>query len=263
MSRSYELLEMVRRQAPVVHHITNWVTISDCAQIVKSVGGSPVMAHAEEEVVAMTRIASALVLNIGTLTADLVSAMKQAARSANQKRIPVILDLCGCGATEFRDRKVFELLEAVQIDIIKGNASEMARVGGADVQTKGVDAVEVSLDLAALAQALAVRHHATVVITGKVDIVADKRELYRIYNGHDWMTRVVGTGCMATSLIGTFAAVTANRSQAAAAALACYGIAAELAAEQAHGPASFKIALFDCLANLERPIIEQRERIEP
>ena len=153
--KPFDLLQRVRRQSPVVHHLTNWVTIYDCAQVVKTLGASPVMAHAPEEVAEMTRIASALVLNIGTLTVDFVEAMKKAAASANQKGIPVILDVCGAGATELRDRKVLELLDQVGINVIKGNASEIARISGAGVRTKGVDATEVGMDLEALAQRLA------------------------------------------------------------------------------------------------------------
>ena len=259
---AYDLLQKVRREAPVVHHLTNWVTIYDCAQIVKTIGASPVMAHAPEEVADMTQIASALVLNIGTLTVEFVEAMKIAAASANRKGIPIILDVCGAGATELRDRKVSELLDQVKINVIKGNASEIARVSGASIRTKGVDATEVAADLEALAQTLAVRRQATVVITGKVDIVASEREIFRVKNGDALMTRVVGTGCMAASVIGAFAAVESDYCRAAACALACYGIAAELAAKNAHGPASFKAALFDCLYNLDRNTVETMQQIE-
>ncbi|MGO8676166.1 MAG: hydroxyethylthiazole kinase [Limisphaerales bacterium] len=259
--KAYDLLQRVRRESPVVHHLTNWVTIYDCAQIVKTLGASPVMAHAPEEVGDMTRIASALVLNIGTLTVEFVKAMKLAAASANQKGIPVILDVCGAGATELRDRSVSELLDEVKIDVIKGNASEVARVSGADIHTKGVDATEVTADLETLAQALADRRQATVVITGAVDIVADLRGIYRVKNGDALMTRVVGTGCMAASVIGAFAAVEPDYRKAAACGLACYEIAAELAAKNSNGPASFKAGLFDCLYNLDQTTVERMQRI--
>ena len=134
----YDLMDRVRQQKPVVHHLTNWVTVYDCAQVVKTLGASPVMAHAPEEVSEMSAMASALVLNIGTLTVEFVEAMKLAARSANQKGIPVILDACGAGATALRDQKCLELLNEVRIDIIKGNASEVARVAGESVKTRGV-----------------------------------------------------------------------------------------------------------------------------
>ena len=259
---AYDLLERVRQQKPVVHHLTNWVTIYDCAQVVKTVGASPVMAHAREEAAEMAQIASALVLNIGTLTVDFVEAMKLAARSANQKGIPVILDVCGAGATALRDRKCQELLNEVKINVIKGNASEVARVSGESVKTRGVDATEVGGDLVLLAQKLAEQRQATVVITGQVDIIADGRQTQLVKNGHPLMTHVVGTGCMAASVIGAFAAVESDLNLASACALACYEVAAELAAEKAAGPASFKEQLFDCLYNLDRKTVDRMQRIE-
>jgi hydroxyethylthiazole kinase len=259
---AYDLLERVRHERPLVHHLTNWVTIYDCAQVVKTLGASPVMAHAEEEAAEMSQIASALVLNIGTLTVDFVEAMKLAARSANQKGIPVVLDVCGAGATGLRDRKCLELLNEVRIDVIKGNASEVARVSGESVKTRGVDATEVGGDLARLAQRLAAQRKATVVITGRVDIVSNGKQTYRIANGHLMMTHVVGTGCMAASVIGAFAAVERDLSLAAACALAIYGVAAEVAAEKAPGPAGFKERLFDCLYSLDRPTVERLQRVE-
>jgi hydroxyethylthiazole kinase len=262
MPDAFALLKKVRQQSPVIHHLTNWVTVYDCAQIVKTLGASPVMAHAPEEVVAMTRIAAAVVLNIGTLTVEFVEAMKLAAASANLRGIPVILDVCGAGATGLRDRKAFELLDQVKVNIIKGNASEIARVSGLNVRTNGVDATEVAGDLAPLAKSLAEHHHATVVVTGKVDLVVGPQGFYRIHNGHELMTQVVGTGCMAASVIGAFAAVEPDYARAAACALACYEIAAELAAEKAAGPASFKTALFDCLYQLDEVTVQRRQRIE-
>jgi hydroxyethylthiazole kinase len=259
----YDLLDRVRQQKPVVHHLTNWVTIYDCAQVVKTLGASPVMAHAPEEAAEMAQIASALVLNIGTLTVDFVEAMKLAAQSANKKGIPVVLDACGAGATALRDRKCLELLNEVRIDVIKGNASEVARVSGESVKTRGVDATEVSGDLVLLAEKLAVQRKAAVVITGKVDIITDGRQTHLVKNGHPLMARVVGTGCMATSVIGAFVAVEPDLSLASACALACYGIAAEVAAEKASGPASFKERLFDCLYNLDRESVDRMQRIEP
>ncbi|HEY5912193.1 MAG TPA: hydroxyethylthiazole kinase [Verrucomicrobiae bacterium] len=258
----YQLLEKVRQQRPVVHHLTNWVTIFDCAQVVKTLGASPVMAHAPEEVAEMTSIASALVLNIGTLTVEFVEAMKIALRSANQKKIPVVLDLCGAGATRLRDQKCFELLETGQISVLKGNTSEVARIGGASVKTRGVDATEVGGDLAVLAGQLARARNTTVVITGKEDIVTDGRKTCLVKNGHPMMTRVVGTGCMAASVIGAFAAVESDMVCAAAGALSGYEIAAELAAEQAAGPATFKEKLIDCLYLLDRATCDRRQRVE-
>ena len=253
--KAFTLLERVRTQSPVIHHLTNWVTIYDCAQVVKVLGASPVMAHAPEEVEEMVQLAAALVLNIGTLTVEVVEAMKLAARAANAKGIPVILDVCGAGATSFRDRTCFELLDEARIDLIKGNASEVARISGAQVRTKGVDAAPVEMDLEAVALSLALRRKCTVVITGPEDLVVDGSRRFVVKNGHPLMSRVVGTGCMAASVIGTFAAVEPDLALAAAAGLICFNVAGELAAELSPGPGSFKVKLFDCLDALDEPTL--------
>ena len=258
----YSILEKVRTQKPLVHHLTNWVTIYDCANIVKVLGASPVMAHAKEESGDMAKLSSSLVLNIGTLTLDFIESMKVAAKSANKKGIPVILDVCGAGATPFRDEKSFELLDGVRIDVIKGNASEIARIAGENVQTKGVDSVAVEKDLIDIAKHLAKKRNATVVITGVEDIIADKDRHYIVKNGHELMAHVVGTGCMASSVIGTFCAVEKDLAKASAAGLSCFGIAGELAAKESKGPGSFKESLYDSIYKLDKDTLEKMQRIE-
>jgi hydroxyethylthiazole kinase len=259
---AYSLLKKIRANKPVIHHLTNWVTIYDCANIVKVLGASPVMAHAQEEVAEMAGIASSLVLNIGTLTLDFIQAMKVAAKSANAKGIPVLLDACGAGATKLRDQKCFELLEEVRIDILKGNASEIARLAGEDVMTKGVDAACITSNKLKLVQGLTQQRNCTVVMTGEVDIIADKNKLYVVKNGDPMMSNVVGTGCMAASVIGAFAAVEPDLSYAATAGLVCFEIAAELAAKDSSGPGEFKEKIFDCLFSLNKKIIDKRQKIE-
>ena len=259
---TYGLLERIRDTSPIVHHLTNWVTIFDCANIVKALGASPVMAHAKEEAAQMASIASSLVLNIGTLTPEFVQAMKIAAKSANKKGIPVVLDVCGAGATELRDRKAFELIKECKINIIKGNASEIARVSGEPVKTKGVDAGRVSKNMIKVAGGLAIKHKCTVVVTGKEDIVTDGKITYIIKNGHPMMAHVVGTGCMSTSVVGAFASVERDLPKASASALACFGIAAQCAAKKSHGPGSFRENIFDCIFNLDKKTIERMQRIE-
>ncbi|HSD57291.1 MAG TPA: hydroxyethylthiazole kinase [Methanotrichaceae archaeon] len=257
-----DMLEKVRTEKPVIHHLTNWVTIYDCANIVKVFGASPVMAHAKEEVADMSGIASALVLNIGTLTTDFVDAMKLAAKSANRKAIPVVLDVCGAGATKFRDDKCFEILDEVRVDIIKGNASEIARIAGENVQTKGVDAATVEKNLVDVASGLAKKRNSTVVITGVEDIVADGKRVMLVKNGHPMMANIVGTGCMATSVIGTFAAVEKDLVAASVAGLVCYEVAAEIAAKEAKGPGSFKEKLFDAVFNLDSDTVNRMQTVE-
>ena len=259
--KAYDLLNRVRKEKPVVHHITNWVTIYDCANVVKVFGASPVMAHAPEEAAEMTAIASALVLNIGTLTGTLVEAMKIAARSANKKGIPVVLDACGAGATRFRDDSSFGILDAAHVDIIKGNASEIAKIAGENVKTKGVDASLVENDLAALARKLALERKCTVVVTGKEDIVSDGVETFFIKNGHPRMSHVVGTGCMAASVIGTFAAVSKEYAYAAACGLVCFEVAAEQAVKRSKGPGTFTPALYDCIYSLDQKALDSLQKV--
>jgi hydroxyethylthiazole kinase len=185
-----------------------------------------------------------------------------AGKSANQKGIPVVLDVCGAGATKFRDDKCFEILDEVRVSIIKGNSSEIARMAGESVSTRGVDASAVEKNLAEVARALAEKRNCTVVITGKEDIVADERRMVLVKNGHIMMANIVGTGCMATSVIGTFAAVEKDFVAASVAGLVCYEVAAEIAAAKAEGPGSFKEKLFDAVYNLDAETVERMQRIE-
>jgi hydroxyethylthiazole kinase len=262
MGETFKILQKVREQKPLIHHITNWVTIYDCANVVRTVGALPVMAHAEEEAADMAVLASALVLNIGTLTPTLVEAMKIAGLAANAKKIPIILDAVGTGATKLRDDKTAELLKELRIDIIKGNASEIAKISGMDVYTKGVEAVKVEGNLQEIARKLAQQKEATVVITGKQDIITDGTSLYLCNNGDAMMGNIVGTGCMVTSVIGAFAAVEKDHARAAAAALVVFGIAGEIAAKHSAGPGTFKQNFYDALYNLNEQEIEKLERLD-
>jgi hydroxyethylthiazole kinase len=210
----------------------------------------------------MTGIASALVLNIGTLTSELVESMKISAAAANRKKIPVVFDVCGAGATAFRDEKAMEIINGAHIDVIKGNSSEIARIAGQSVETKGVDAGQVAADLREIAKGLSAKHDCTVVITGAEDIVAGEGRLILVRNGHPMMASLVGTGCMATSVIGTFVgAMPDNIPEAAAAGLACYEIAAEQAVKKSEGPASFKQQLFDCVYKLDEKQVRALQQL--
>lgn len=259
---AYGILQRVREEKPLVHHLTNWVTIYDCANIVKVIGGSPVMAHAREEAAQMAGLASSVVLNIGTLTIELVEAMKLAAGAANKKGIPVLLDACGVGATSMRYQKSLELMGEARIDIVKGNASEIANLSGAMIRTKGVDSGDVFADRFFLAKELSVKRNCTVVMTGGEDIVAGKDKAYLISNGTSLMSGIVGTGCMSSSVVATFAAVEPDLALASAAGLVCFEIAAELAAKETKGPGSFKEKLFDRIFNLDKKTIDKMQRVQ-
>lgn len=249
MHKIQELSERVRTNKPLVHHITNWVTIYDCANITRAFGALPVMAHAIEESADMVKIASALVLNIGTLTPVLIESMLSAGKGANEIGIPVVLDAVGVGATKLRDDKAFELLDNIKVNIVKGNSSEIAKLAGVDVMTRGVEATKVEADLIKISKKLSKQYDAVVVITGEEDIITDGEKVFLVRNGHKMMGIIVGTGCMAASVIGAFAGVEKDYALAAASALVCYGIAGELAAPDSNGPGSFKSNFYDEISN--------------
>lgn len=261
MDKVFATLEKVRKEAPLVHHITNWVTIYDCANIVKVFGGSPVMAHAKEEAAEMASISKAVVINIGTLSTSSIEAMKLAIEAANKKGIPVVLDAVGVGATKFRNNKIKELLE-YKIAVIKGNASEIAATAGINVTTKGVDSGNVSADMVGIAKRLANEKECVVVVTGEEDICTNGESAFLIKNGTPMMSKVVGTGCMAASVIGTFCAVEKDYLFASIAGLICFEIAAENADKTSEGPGAFKNKLFDKISTLSDISINKMKRVE-
>jgi hydroxyethylthiazole kinase len=247
-----ELFAHVREKRPLIHHITNYVTANDCANITIAVGASPVMADAPEEVSEMVTFAGALVLNIGTLNKGQIESMLLAGGMANDRRIPIVLDPVGVGATSYRTKSAQRLLDELKVTILKGNAGEIGILAGSEgAYVRGVDSHGVSGDMVKTAQHYAYQESMTVVVSGAADIVTDGKRIFLIENGHPMMGSISGTGCMAASVIGAFAAESDDPVIASAAALAAFGIAGEKAAAGARGPFSFKTALFDEMAALK------------
>ena len=244
------MLGSIRQNKPLIHHITNYVTVNDCANITLCIGASPVMSHALEEVEEMVGHAGALVLNIGTLDQSQAASMLLAGHAANNLDIPVIVDPVGAGATRYRTDFMQRLIEELQISVMKGNAGEIGVLAGADAQVRGVDSGDVNGDLYRITQNFALESGITIVMSGATDIVSNGRQIIAIENGHPMMGRISGTGCMATSIIASFVAVQRNTAEASAAALAAFGIAGERAAAGTSGPGTFKSALFDQLSRL-------------
>ena len=167
------LLSEVRSKRPLVHHITNYVTVNDCANVTICVGAAPVMAHSIDEVAEMVSMAGALVLNIGTLDEAQVGSMLRAGQRANELNIPIILDPVGAGATRFRTNTVLRLFNKLDMAVIKGNAGEIATLAGAEGEVRGVDSYGVKGDPVQIAKDLALKLGTTVVISGATDIVSD------------------------------------------------------------------------------------------
>jgi len=246
----YETLQKVREVSPLVHNITNVVVTNFTANGLLALGASPVMAYASEEVADMARIASSLVLNIGTLNAQNVNSMVIAGKAANEQGVPVIFDPVGAGATTYRTDTAHKIMSEVKVSVVRGNAAEIANVIGEKWQIKGVDAGAGNGDKVELAIKAAKISGCVVVITGKEDIVSNGETTYVVSGGHPILTKVTGTGCLLTSVIGAFAGVEKDVLRAAVAALAYYGIAAEKAAKKTAeaGPGSFQIEFLNQLA---------------
>ncbi len=255
-------LKYLRETPPLVHHITNWVTISECASMTRSLGALPIMAHAPEEVEEMSGIADSLVLNIGTLTKELVDAMILAGKKANSQDKPVVLDAVGAGATKLRTESTRKILDAVQVSVIKGNAGEIATLAGAQAEVKGVESISHEGNVMDHARSLANNAGCTVVVTGVEDIITNGHKTFIVKNGHPRMGEVVGTGCMAASVIGAFVAIADNITQAAANAMVVYGIAGEMAAHRADGPGTMKMHMFDTIMNIMPEDIRKGAKVD-
>ncbi|MBK8793798.1 MAG: hydroxyethylthiazole kinase [Holophaga sp.] len=255
-------IERIRDVSPVIHNITNYVVMNTTANALLALGASPVMAHAEEEVVDMVQIASALVINLGTLSKTWVAAMFTAAAQAAKQGIPIVLDPVGAGASQYRTDTARELVSATPPTIIRGNASEIMALCGEQIRTKGVDSTEKSRDAVTAAQTLHASLGSVVCVSGETDYIVGGQKTFRVRNGHPLMTRVTGLGCTATALCGAFAAVTPDPAKAAAQAMTVMGIAGEIAAEMAVGPGTLQVHFLDALYRLTKAEITQRLRLE-
>lgn len=255
-------LERVRTERPLVHHITNFVTMNDVANVTLAIGASPVMAHAIEEVAEVTCSARALCLNLGTLSTMRFDAMLAAGLAAEGSGIPVVFDPVGVGITQFRASAARRLLEAFPIYAIRGNASEIGALAGSQERMRGVDAGQEPQDVKEAVRALAARFHSVAAATGRQDIVGDESRAVGIENGHRWFTQITGAGCMSTAVVAAFAAVERDALGATVSALLCYGIAGEIAAARSQGVGSFKVALMDVLFALSPEQLRERANVK-
>jgi hydroxyethylthiazole kinase len=256
-------LQTIRERKPLVHNITNYVVMNETANATLALGALPVMAHAGEEVEEMAGIASALVLNIGTLSPHWVDAMLLAGAAAAERGLPIVLDPVGAGATEYRTVTAHRLLDALRVTVLRGNAGEVATLVGAHAEVRGVESIVAGLEPGELARTAAQRLGVVASVTGPVDHVSDGERVLAVANGHELLATVTGTGCMSSALTGCFlAAKPDDPVEAAAEALAAFGVAAEAAAAGADGPGTFHARLYDGLYALDPETLDERVRIE-
>ncbi|EIT86326.1 hydroxyethylthiazole kinase [Fictibacillus macauensis ZFHKF-1] len=248
------LLQTIREEKPLIHHITNFVTMNFLANGVLAAGGSPMMAHSEEEAEEAVAASAALVLNIGTIDPSWLRGMIAAGKKAKEQNIPVVLDPVGVGLSRLRSETVRQLIEEVRPDLICGNAAELSYLYEGNWSGKGVDG-ELDGTSAQLAQLAARKFNTAVAITGEQDYVSDGSQTIAITGGHEMLAYVTGTGCFSSSMIALFLAkgleTECSIVERAAAALTMLGLAAERAIETANGPGTFQVHLLDALFNLK------------
>lgn len=262
------IFENVRKKCPLIHNITNYVTVNDCANILLACGASPIMADDKEEAADITSVCAGLNINIGTLNSRTIESMLIAGKKANELNHPAVLDPVGAGASKLRTDTAYRLLEEVDFAVIRGNISEIKTLAMGSGTTKGVDAdvadkvMEENLEEAVtFAKTFAKKTGAVVAITGAIDIVADGERAYCIRNGHSMMSSITGTGCQLSAMTAAF--VTANpdkKLEAAAAAVCAMGLAGEIAHQRLgalDGNSSYRNYIIDAVYNMSPEQLEK------
>lgn len=262
------MLEQVRARKPLIHNITNYVTVNDVANVVLACGAAPIMADDCGEVEEITALCAGLNINIGTLNQRTIKSMVLAGAKANSLRHPVLLDPVGAGASKLRTTTALELLKAVKFTVIRGNVSEIKTLAQGSTTTQGVEAAAVdAVTETNLSQAVAWvkkfagQTGAIIAMTGAIDIVADEEQAYVIRNGTPLLSRITGSGCMLSALTTAFVAANPGQELKAAAAAVCtMGYAGEIAAKrltQQEGTGSFRTYVLDAISNLQGSALEQ------
>jgi len=267
-----ELLKRLKEKNPLVHNITNYVTVNDCANILLAIGASPIMADDFREAADITSISSALVINIGTLNERTIESMIASGKKANELHIPVVFDPVGAGASVFRNETTKRILDEVKINVLRGNMSEIKFIAGLSSETKGVDASESDIkggneDGIRAAKAVARKYECVTAITGVTDIVSDGEKTVTLENGTKMLSKVTGTGCMTTALVGAFLGACQSSKEyfsAAVSGILSMSICGEIAEEKegSIGLGSFRVAIIDAISNLNDEIILNRAKIK-
>lgn len=268
-----QMLENVRKNSPLVHNITNYVTVNDCANILLACGASPIMADDILEVEEITSICGGLTINIGTLNQNTIASMLLAGKKANELNHPVILDPVGAGASKLRTETAFQLLDKVKFSVIRGNISEIKTLAFGSGTTKGVDAdladtvTEDNLDQAIhFAKEFSIKTGAVIAITGAIDLVVNAEKAYVIRNGNSFMSKITGTGCMLTSMTCAYLVANPNSLlEATAAAICAMGLCGELAFDRLNhrdGNSSYRNYIIDEICNLDGDKLESGANYE-
>lgn len=266
-------IENVREISPLIHNITNYVTVNDVANIILACGASPIMADDSEEVEDITSVCTALNINIGTLNRNTIPSMILAGKKANELNYPTVLDPVGVGASNLRNKTAKELLENVKFSVIRGNVSEIKFLATGIGAGKGVDAAvgdavtEENLDsMVKFAKSFAKETGSIIAITGAIDLVADAERCFVIRNGRAEMGKITGTGCQLSGLIASFIAANQdNMLEATAAAVIDMGLSGEIGwsnMEKTDGNSTYRNRIIDAIYNMDGNKLEEGAKFE-
>lgn len=266
-------IENVRNMMPLVHNITNYVTVNDVANVLLACGGSPIMADEPEEVEEITSICGGLNINIGTLNKRSIEAMFLAGKKANELNHKLLLDPVGAGASNLRTNTAIKLMEQLKFDVIRGNISEIKTLALGSGSTRGVDAdiadtvTEENLDDGIkFIKDFAKKSGSIIAITGAIDLVSDGDKCYVIRNGRSEMGKITGTGCQLSGMITAFiVANPENKCEAVAAAVCTMGLAGEIAwsrMQEGDGNATYRNRIIDAIYNIDKDTLDKGANYE-
>ena len=266
-------LENVRKNVPLVHNITNYVTVNDVANVLLACGGSPIMSDDKGEVEDITSICGGLNINIGTLNQRTIPSMFLAGKKANELGHPVLLDPVGAGASRLRTETALKLMEGVKFTAIRGNISEIKTLAFGSGSTKGVDAdgadavTEETLDSSVkFVKELASKLDCIIAVTGAADLVSDGKICYVIRNGRKEMGRITGTGCQLSGMMTAYiSANPENKLEAAAASVMVMGLAGEIGwdrMQEGEGNAAYRNRIIDAIYNMDAETLEKGAKYE-
>lgn len=268
-----EIIENVRKKTPLIHNITNYVTVNDVANAILAVGASPIMADEPDEAADITTICNGLNINIGTLHKSSIESMKLAGKKAEELHHTIVLDPVGAGASPLRTNTAIALMDSIHFDVVKGNVSELKALALGSTTTKGVDAdaadavSDANLDeMVAFTKDYAKKANRIIAITGAIDLVSDGEKCFVIRNGVKAMSSITGTGCMLSGILTAFVAANPeNKCEAAAAAVSAMGLAGEIGASHLkdyEGNASLRTHIIDALYHLDGKTLAEGAKYE-
>ena len=258
-------MKIIAEKNPLIHCITNYVTVNDVANCILAVGASPIMADEIDEISEIISISNALVLNIGTANSRTAASMELAGKRANEKKIPVIFDPVGAGISSFRSKITEKFLQNIQFAAIRGNISEISFCAGKNSSAHGVDSGvdDEKFSAKEITKIVAEKFNCISIVTGKIDFISDGKNFAKIQNGVAEMKKITGTGCMLSGILAAHLAFSENKFSSAVNAVASMGIAGEISFEKYKnfGTGSLRTGIIDALGIIDEEIISQKGKI--